>query len=103
VGLTDERGAHGFGSSVYEDEQAGPGTAAAIGASLGCRVPTAGAELHEGETVLDLGSGADAASSRLGRRRYMLAGTRAVAAVPGGLPCHAQGVAAAQALRMLVA
>ena len=30
------------------------------GASLGCGVPTAVADLHEGETVLDLGSGAGA-------------------------------------------
>ena len=29
-------------------------------ASLGCGVPTAVADLHEGETVLDLGSGAGA-------------------------------------------
>ncbi len=33
---------------------------AAINASLGCGVPTAVADLHEGETVLDLGSGAGA-------------------------------------------
>ncbi len=32
----------------------------AIGASLGCGVPTAVADLHEGEIVLDLGSGAGA-------------------------------------------
>ena len=32
----------------------------ALGASLGCGVPTAVADLHEGETVLDLGSGAGA-------------------------------------------
>ena len=32
----------------------------AISASLGCGVPTAVADLHEGETVLDLGSGAGA-------------------------------------------
>ncbi len=32
----------------------------AVSASLGCGVPTAVAELHEGETVLDLGSGAGA-------------------------------------------
>ncbi len=31
-----------------------------VGLSLGCGVPTAAAELHEGETVLDLGSGAGA-------------------------------------------
>ena len=33
---------------------------AAVDASLGCGVPTAVADLHEGETVLDLGSGAGA-------------------------------------------
>ena len=32
----------------------------AVNASLGCGVPTAVADLHEGETVLDLGSGAGA-------------------------------------------
>ena len=36
------------------------GPEAAINASLGCGVPTAVADLHEGETVLDLGSGAGA-------------------------------------------
>ena len=34
--------------------------APAFNASLGCGVPTAVADLHEGETVLDLGSGAGA-------------------------------------------
>ena len=33
---------------------------AAVDASLGCGVPTAVADLHEGEIVLDLGSGAGA-------------------------------------------
>jgi arsenite methyltransferase len=47
-----------FGSALYE---AGPDVPqAAIDASLGCGVPTAVADLHEGETVLDLGSGAGA-------------------------------------------
>jgi len=36
------------------------GTAVAVGASLGCGVPTSVADLDEGETVLDLGSGAGA-------------------------------------------
>jgi arsenite methyltransferase len=49
-----------FGSALYEDEATDSGTAAAIGGSLGCGVPTAVADLHEGETVLDLGSGAGA-------------------------------------------
>ena len=47
----------GFGTSLYTLEQRGevPDTAAL--ASLGCGNPTAVAELREGETVLDLGSG----------------------------------------------
>ena len=54
----DERGA--FGGALYaEAEQAGA-PAAAVAASLGCGVPTAVADLHPGETVLDLGSGAGA-------------------------------------------
>jgi len=48
-----------FGSSLYGAEDAGPSDAA-VSASLGCGVPTAVADLHEGETVLDLGSGAGA-------------------------------------------
>lgn len=46
-----------FGSGLYDAELAGEG-GAAVEASLGCGVPTAVADLHEGETVLDLGSGA---------------------------------------------
>jgi SAM-dependent methyltransferase len=56
--LTDEHGTEVFGSSLYENEQLDSGTAAAVGASLGCGIPTAVADLHDGETVLDLGSGA---------------------------------------------
>src|SRR3954449_2211956 len=53
----DERGL--FGAALYDDEaDAAPATA--VNASLGCGVPTAVADLHEGETVLDLGSGAGA-------------------------------------------
>jgi len=48
-----------FGGGLYEEEgDAAP--RAAVEASLGCGVPTAVADLHEGETVLDLGSGAGA-------------------------------------------
>jgi ubiquinone/menaquinone biosynthesis C-methylase UbiE len=47
-----------FGSALYADTEDAPDSA--VGASLGCGVPTAVAELHEGETVLDLGSGAGA-------------------------------------------
>lgn len=60
VALTDEHGSQVFGPVLYDDEQPDAGTAAALDASLGCGVPTAVAELHEGETVLDLGSGAGA-------------------------------------------
>jgi arsenite methyltransferase len=48
----------GCGGALYADEEGAPG--AAVAASLGCGVPTAVADLHEGETVLDLGSGAGA-------------------------------------------
>jgi arsenite methyltransferase len=46
-----------FGEALYDAEQRGALPDAAVLASLGCGNPTAVAELHEGETVLDLGSG----------------------------------------------
>jgi len=46
-----------FGEALYDAEQRGALPEAAVLASLGCGNPTAVAELHEGETVLDLGSG----------------------------------------------
>jgi SAM-dependent methyltransferase len=46
-----------FGESLYNAEQRGELPDSAVLASLGCGNPTAVAELHEGETVLDLGSG----------------------------------------------
>jgi len=49
-----------FGSSLYEQNGEGDTAAGAVIASLGCGVPTAVADLHEGEIVLDLGSGAGA-------------------------------------------
>jgi len=49
-----------FGSVLYADGETDGATASVLGASLGCGVPTAVADLHEGETVLDLGSGAGA-------------------------------------------
>jgi arsenite methyltransferase len=60
VTLTDEHGAEVFGEPVYTGADTAGATDAAIAASLGCGVPTAVADLHEGETVLDLGSGAGA-------------------------------------------
>ena len=46
-----------FGGALYDAEQRGALPEAATLASLGCGNPTAVADLHEGETVLDLGSG----------------------------------------------
>jgi arsenite methyltransferase len=46
-----------FGEALYDAEQRGELPDAAALASLGCGNPTAVAELHEGEVVLDLGSG----------------------------------------------
>ena len=46
-----------FGEALYDAEQRGELPDAAVLASLGCGNPTAVAELREGETVLDLGSG----------------------------------------------
>jgi arsenite methyltransferase len=57
VALTDESGAQVFGNTLYAGEDVAE-AASAIEASLGCGVPTAVADLHEGETVLDLGAGA---------------------------------------------
>lgn len=47
----------GFGSQLYDHEDRGSVPDKALLASLGCGNPTAVADLHEGETVLDLGSG----------------------------------------------
>ena len=58
VKLTDERGEQVFGRSLYDSAETGEVPEEAVAASLGCGVPTAVADLHEGETVLDLGSGA---------------------------------------------
>jgi ubiquinone/menaquinone biosynthesis C-methylase UbiE len=49
-----------FGGALYDADEAAAAPQAAVEASLGCGVPTAVADLHEGETVLDLGSGAGA-------------------------------------------
>jgi arsenite methyltransferase len=60
VALTDEQGTQVFGDALYAGADTDGATDAAVAASLGCGVPTAVADLHEGETVLDLGSGAGA-------------------------------------------
>jgi arsenite methyltransferase len=46
-----------FGSGLYADGERDELPDTAVTASLGCGNPTAMADLHEGETVLDLGSG----------------------------------------------
>lgn len=57
VATTDQRGDLVFGAELYDPDTA---AGAAVAASLGCGVPTAVADLHPGQTVLDLGSGAGA-------------------------------------------
>ena len=49
-----------FGSALYGREESDELPEEALLASLGCGNPTAVADLHAGETVLDLGSGAGA-------------------------------------------
>src|SRR4051794_3639544 len=49
-----------FGTGLYAGHDTEGATEVALSASLGCGVPTAVADLHEGETVLDLGSGGGA-------------------------------------------
>ena len=49
-----------FGGVLYDMATGADVPKAALTGSLGCGVPTAVADLHEGETVLDLGSGAGA-------------------------------------------
>jgi arsenite methyltransferase len=65
VETAHESGSEAFGAGLYAQTKAAQTEAdgavdAALQASLGCGVPTAVADLHEGETVLDLGSGAGA-------------------------------------------
>jgi arsenite methyltransferase len=60
VATTDESGNQVFGGALYEEADVEGTPAAAVQASLGCGVPTTVAELHDGETVLDLGSGGGA-------------------------------------------
>jgi arsenite methyltransferase len=55
--IPDACGDDTFGPALYSGEERDALPNAAQLASLGCGNPTAVAELHEGETVLDLGSG----------------------------------------------
>jgi SAM-dependent methyltransferase len=54
----DESGV--FGGALYGEGLSAAVPTGALSASLGCGMPTAVADLHEGETVLDLGSGGGA-------------------------------------------
>jgi SAM-dependent methyltransferase len=56
--LADETGV--FGGPLYDSAFTADVPEAALNASLGCGVPTAVADLQEGDVVLDLGSGAGA-------------------------------------------
>jgi SAM-dependent methyltransferase len=59
VELTQDEGGHAvFGRDLYGADHTTHGAEAALESSLGCGVPTAVADLHPGEVVLDLGSGA---------------------------------------------
>ncbi|MEX2289833.1 MAG: arsenite methyltransferase [Mycobacteriales bacterium] len=49
-----------FGGELYDSTASDGAVGSAVAASLGCGVPTAVADLHPGEVVLDLGSGAGA-------------------------------------------
>jgi arsenite methyltransferase len=60
VSTIDASGQQVFGGALYDADEVGDAPRTAVAASLGCGVPTAVADLTEGETVLDLGSGAGA-------------------------------------------
>jgi hypothetical protein len=51
-----------FGGELYDESSREGVPDSALDASLGCGVPTAVADLHEGETVLDLGPDRPSAS-----------------------------------------
>jgi arsenite methyltransferase len=60
VSLTGADETSVFGAALYDGEVTAGASDTAVAGSLGCGVPTAVADLREGETVLDLGSGAGA-------------------------------------------
>jgi hypothetical protein len=53
VATTDDQGKVVFGAELYGTDAAQGATEAAVAASLGCGVPTAVADLHPGEVVLE--------------------------------------------------
>jgi arsenite methyltransferase len=57
IGCCGEEATTLFGQGLYEAGERAALPESAVAASLGCGNPVAVAEMHEGETVLDLGSG----------------------------------------------
>jgi len=57
IGCCGEETTTLFGQGLYEAGERGELPEGAVSASLGCGNPVAVADLHEGDTVLDLGSG----------------------------------------------
>jgi SAM-dependent methyltransferase len=57
IGCCGEEPTTLFGQGLYDSGERAAVPHGAVGASLGCGNPVAVADLHEGETVLDLGSG----------------------------------------------
>jgi arsenite methyltransferase len=57
IGCCGEEADTAFGRGLYDPAERAELPQLAVDASLGCGNPVAVAELHEGETVLDLGSG----------------------------------------------
>jgi arsenite methyltransferase len=55
-----ESGSQVFGAALYDAAEVNGASATAVQASLGWGLPTAVADLHAGDTVLDLGSGVGA-------------------------------------------
>ncbi|MDQ5893787.1 MAG: arsenite methyltransferase [Actinomycetota bacterium] len=60
VKLENVEGEQVFGSSLYDKSTGDSCCSSAVESSLGCGVPTEVADLSQGETVLDLGSGGGA-------------------------------------------
>jgi arsenite methyltransferase len=74
IAVANSAGVQVFGDALYDAQDTAGATAGAVAASLGCGVPTAVADLHEGETVLDLGSGAGP-HALISARRVGVSGT----------------------------
>src|SRR2546428_12525048 len=84
------RGADPITSNIYGGGETADVPAEAVAASLGCGNPTALADLHAGETVLDLGSGGGLdgvlSAKRVGaaRKAHGLRKTREMLGAAGG-------------------